>query len=226
MSWAQQQPLQPQYTSYNVSPATTKIPADKRPFHAQMLAQQQQEEYMRQQMLQQQQQEWLAQQAALQQQQYLQQQHTSLMPQQTGYGSNNPFAPAGPQRSLLGDLAEEPSSSYTNGSSSFLPVPQVSQAPSTPPPPQPQLPPQQSNSPFRPAVKKDDGQHSQLANLIGRGREDGLDTFGNAGNLRESLSLLRLRRLNRRYPCRIRLSLHEHRSFQRKQPLQQTTAAK
>ncbi|TXT13099.1 hypothetical protein VHUM_01500 [Vanrija humicola] len=169
-----QQPLQPQYTSYN-------------PFHAQMLAQQQQqqEELLRQQQMlqqQQQQQEYLRQQQLLQQQQ----QQASLLPQQTGYGSNNPFAPKPPQSSLLDP---QPGSSFSNNS--FLPVPQsttpqlsspsfTSQQPLTPSSP--------AKAPAKPAwqapVKADDGNHSDLANLIGRGREDGLDTFGNVGNLR------------------------------------------
>ncbi|KAL1407361.1 hypothetical protein Q8F55_006783 [Vanrija albida] len=174
--WGQQQ-LQPQYTSYN-------------PFHAQMLAQQQQqqqEELLRQQQLLQQQQ----QQEYLRQQQLLQQQQTSLLPQPTGYGSNNPFAPKPPQRSLLDP---QPGSSFNN---SFLPVPQAT-TPQTPSPGLTQDRPFTSQQPLAPSspaqtnvkpawqapVKTDDGKNSDLANLIGRGREDGLDTFGNVGNLR------------------------------------------
>ncbi|WWD19095.1 hypothetical protein CI109_103553 [Kwoniella shandongensis] len=164
VGWGQQQ-MQPQYTSYN-------------PFHAQMLQQQQQqqqqEEYMRQQMAlqeqQRQQQEWMQQQA------FLQQQNTSLLAQPTGYGSNNPFAPGGGQHQPQQQAASP------QPSSSFLPVPVVTQQ-QQPTSPQP-LEPQQTAKPAWTAPKKDDGQHSQLANLLARGREDGMDTFGNTGVLR------------------------------------------
>ncbi|WVQ82303.1 hypothetical protein IAT38_004431 [Cryptococcus sp. DSM 104549] len=167
VGWGQnQQQLQPQYTSYN-------------PFHAQMMQQQQQqqqqEEYMRQQMAlqeqQRQQQEWL------QQQQYLQQQNTSLLAQPTGYGSNNPFAPGGASHQ------QAPSPQPQQQQSVFLPTPQVSLQPQQQEPQK--LEPQQTAKPaWTPQPPKDDGQHSQLANLLARGREDGLDTFGNQGNLR------------------------------------------
>ncbi|KAK8854761.1 hypothetical protein IAR55_003500 [Kwoniella newhampshirensis] len=161
VGWGEQQ-MQPQYTSYN-------------PFHAQMMQQQQQEEYMRQQMAlqeqQRQQQEWMQQQA------FLQQQNTSLLAQPTGYGSNNPFAPGGGQQQQQQPVSPQPSSS-------FLPVPVVTQQqPQQPVSPKP-LEPQQTARPAWTAPKKDDGQHSQLANLLARGREDGMDTFGNTGVLR------------------------------------------
>lgn len=147
----------------------------------------QQEEYMRQQMLlqqqqqQQQQEEYMRQQMLLQQQQ---QQQAALMAQPTGYRSNNPFAPS---TSFLG--SNNPGTSFgqqpQQASSSFIPVPTVQpqqqqqmQQPS-PPKPQPQ---QQQARPVR-----DDGQHAGLANLLARGREDGMDTFGNTGNLRKFL---------------------------------------
>lgn len=144
--------------------------------------QQQQEELLRQQQLlqQQQQQEYLRQQQLLQQQQ-----QASLLPQPTGYGSNNPFAPKQPQSSLLDP---QPGSSFNN---SFLPVPQTTTS-QTPSPSftqqQPLTPSSPPKSTIKPAwqapVRADDGNHADLANLIGRGREDGLDTFGNVGNLR------------------------------------------
>lgn len=174
VGWGQQQQqLQPQYTSYN-------------PFYAQMqeqqMQQQQQEEYMRQQMAlqeqQRQQQEWI------QQQQYLQQQHTSLLAQPTGYGSNNPFAPS------LGSQQTGQISSPQPQQPSFLPVPNVT-AQSQSPAPQAQMPEQQPLEPqatarpaWTPQTKTNDVEHGQLASLLARGREDGLDTFGNMGNLR------------------------------------------
>jgi epsin len=123
----------------------------------------QQEEYMRQQML-------------LQQQQ----QQQAMMAQPTGYRSNNPFAPS---TSFLG--GNNPGSTFGNSpqqaSSSFLPVPAMPQAPPQQASPQKaEQPPQQQARPAR-----DDGQHAGLANLLARGREDGMDTFGNTGNLRK-----------------------------------------
>jgi epsin len=147
----------------------------------------QQEEYMRQQMLmeqQRQQEEFMRQQYLLQQQQQ-QQQQQALMAQPTGYRSNNPFAPS---TSFLG--ANNPGSSFTpqpqQASSSFLPVPSMPT-----PQPEPQQPQQQQQQTAKPAfqapARKDDGQHAGLANLLARGREDGMDTFGNTGNLRMSM---------------------------------------
>lgn len=110
-------------------------------------------------------------------QQYLQQQQQQqqMMAQPTGYGSNNPFAPGGSQY-------QPPQQQQSpQPTSSFLPVPQVS----SPQPPQQQIEPQQTARPFQPAVQKDDGQHSHLAGLLAKGREDGMDTFGNTGNLRK-----------------------------------------
>ncbi|ORY35534.1 hypothetical protein BCR39DRAFT_510486 [Naematelia encephala] len=155
--------MQPQYTSYN-------------PFQAQMLQQQQQEEYMRQQMMlqeqQRQQEEYQRQQEEYMRQQFLQQQ--SLLSQPTGYGSNNPFAPAGQTQHSQQQIQPQ--------QTSFLPVPVISSP--QPPPQQPKpVDPQPTARPaFQPP--KDDGQHSQLASLLARGREDGMDTFGNVGNLR------------------------------------------
>ncbi|WVR00026.1 hypothetical protein IAU59_007168 [Kwoniella sp. CBS 9459] len=168
VGYGQQQQLQPQYTSYN-------------PFHAQMMQQQQQqEEYMRQQMAmqeqQRQQEEWMR------QQQFLQQQNTSLLAQPTGYASNNPFAPGGGQQ----QQSQQSYSPAPQQQSSFLPVPVVSQQQPQSPQQQPQaLEPQKTAQPFKPAQPpRDDGEHSGLAALLARGREDGLDTFGNVGNLR------------------------------------------
>jgi hypothetical protein len=139
--------------------------------------QQQQEEFMRQQMAmqeqQRQQEEWAR-------QQFLAQQQQSLLAQPTGYGSNNPFAPGGGMSAPQQNPSPQPSS--------FLPVPVVSQQIASPQPQQQNpLEPQQTAKPFQPPPPKDDGQHAGLAALLARGREDGLDTFGNVGNLREFL---------------------------------------
>jgi epsin len=55
-------------------------------------------------------------------------------------------------------------------------MPQLQEAP-------PQQQQQQAPKTFG-VAKKDDGQHAGLAALMAKGREDGLDTFGNIGNLR------------------------------------------
>lgn len=190
----QQQPLQPQFTSYNVSRVSDV--ADRQPFYAQMLAQQQQQQHQQhqqQQMMQQQQMqmEQQRQQEEYMRQQMMLQQQQSLMPQHTSVGSNNPFAPRPQQQSLLDSgFGNEQQNNNNNNSmlnNSFLQTNNLGQnqqqsSPSqlTPTPASPAKPAWQT-----PAPKKDDGAHSDLANLIGRGREDGIDTFGNMGNLRE-----------------------------------------
>lgn len=147
---------------------------------------QQQQEYMRQQQLQQmmqQQQQQQQQEEFMRQQMFLQQQQQqSLQPQHTSVGSNNPFAPRQP-----GSLLDQPTGMQNNGfqQSSFLPVPQTQTQQSSPSPnitPTPSSPAKPVWTP--PAPKKDDGAHAGLAGLLARGREDGLDTFGNQGNLR------------------------------------------
>lgn len=123
-------------------------------------------------------------------QQFLAQQQQSLLAQPTGYGSNNPFAPGG------GGLSAQQTSTPQPATSSFLPVPVVSQQAPSPQPQQQQqqrpIEPQQTAKPaFQAPPPKDDGEHSGLAALLARGREDGLDTFGNVGALRECLAYLR-----------------------------------
>lgn len=105
----------------------------------------------------------LAQQAYLQQQQQQQQllmqqqQPQPLVPQHTSIGSNNPFA--------------------------------AFSKPASPPPPMPvQAPSSGTATPpalaTRPQAKpKDDGKYAHLAGLLGN-RDDGIDTFGNYGQLR------------------------------------------
>ena len=133
-----------------------------------------------------QQEEWMRQQQYMQQQQQ-QQQQQSLFAQPTGYGSNNPFA-LQTQQQQPQQPAYEP-----QPSSSFLPVPTVTPQQPAAPPPQP-VQPQPTAKPFQ-APKKDDGQHAQLAGFLSRGREDGLDTFGNSGNLRKCAVSSNVRRL-------------------------------
>ncbi|THH32679.1 hypothetical protein EUX98_g1504 [Antrodiella citrinella] len=138
---------------------------------AQLQAQQQQEEWMRQQQLQQQ---------MLQ----FQQQQQPLVGQPTGFGSNNPFAlSASPQpmpsySSSPGPQASAPVSfnlqgTYSNGN---LPTQSFS------PPPAPKSAPPGSGSQRQPT--RADQSHAQLADLFANRDEDGIDSFGNFGQLR------------------------------------------
>lgn len=159
---------------------------------AQLLAQQQQaqqEEWNRQQ-------QQLLYQQQLAQAQQQQQQFAPLQPiapQATGFGSNNPFAPS---PSTFGQspppVPSLPSTSGSSGLDSFslpstfasspalrptsTPASSVSPAPSAP---SPAAVPQRS-----------DGEHAHLANLLAN-REDGLDTFGNIGQLRYGFRVTR-----------------------------------
>ncbi|ETW76487.1 equilibrative nucleoside transporter protein [Heterobasidion irregulare TC 32-1] len=192
---AQYTSLQPQFTSFN----PYQQQAQQEAMQAEYLRQQQ--EWMRQQqelqaaqaqaqMQQAQQEEWMRQQQLLQMQQQQQQQQQylaaqqQLIPQQTSFGSNNPFAsfsnapplpsqpsPAPPASSLSNfslPSTYETHSPHTNLSSSLSPAP-ISSASSSP-------------GPSRPT--RADQEHAHLANLFAAPRDDGLDTFGNIGQLR------------------------------------------
>ena len=129
------------------------------------------------------QQQLLQMQQQQQQQQYLAAQQ-QLVPQQTSFGSNNPFAsfsnapplpsqpsPVPPASSLSTfslPSTYETHSPHTNLSSSLSPAP-ISSASSSP-------------GPSRPT--RADQEHAHLANLFAAPRDDGLDTFGNIGQLR------------------------------------------
>jgi len=165
----------PQFNSYN-------------PYAAQQQAQQ--EEYMRMQqqlemqrqmeeqaqmqaMMQQQaylqQQQQLQAQQQMQQMQFMQQQQQPLVAQPTAFGSNNPFA------------------SFSSPSPAPQPVQQPVQSQVTGFAPQRTSPPPPSSSfaPSSPAPKRQnqaDSQHANLAAALATG--GGIDTFGNAGDLR------------------------------------------
>ncbi|EKC99607.1 hypothetical protein A1Q2_06143 [Trichosporon asahii var. asahii CBS 8904] len=189
--WNQQQ-LQPQYTSFNVSLSFLYLETNVQPFAAQMQQQQQQQQMYQQQLLQQQQQEeYMRQQQEAQARAQMQ---SSLLPQHTAYGSNNPFAPKPTMPQQTGSLfdsnpqpqiQQQPTGMFGN---SFNPQDNNNNA-FTPQSNQTLTPTPAAPKPFA-APKKDDGEHAGLANLIGRGREDGLDTFGNVGNLREYCTAL------------------------------------
>ncbi|CAE6477805.1 unnamed protein product [Rhizoctonia solani] len=203
-----QQPLQPQFTSFNpysqlaqqqamqdqylrqqaeweaMQQAQAQAQAQAQQeawqqqqlFQAQAQAQAQQDEWNRQQlMLQQQAQQQQQQQFMMQQQQQMQMQ-SPLMAQPTGYGSNNPFA-------MMGGGAPQ-SPPVQTPAPSMSPFPSIS-SPSIAqhsPSPQPSLTPSNSMANAR-RTPANDGANSHLANLLAN-REDGMDTFGNMGQLR------------------------------------------
>ncbi|EPQ53119.1 ENTH-domain-containing protein [Gloeophyllum trabeum ATCC 11539] len=192
--------LQPQFTSFN----PWQQQAQQEAMQAEYMRQQ--AEWMRQQQeaaqLQAQQEEWMRQQQLLQmqqqQQQQLQAQQTSmLMAQPTGFGSNNPFAPAQPA---------QPQPSFLNTSQISSPGPQANtQSPvsfnlggtyegrqgatSAPPGPSQSAPPSsfQQQSPQRSQTRADQ-EHAHLAGLFANRTDDGIDTFGNTGLLRYAFS--------------------------------------
>ncbi|KAG7087522.1 hypothetical protein E1B28_013481 [Marasmius oreades] len=177
--------LQPQFTSFN-------------PYQQQMQQEAAQAEFLRQQeafqqqqvtaQVQQQQEEWMRQQHLLKQQQ-LQQQHTfyptqSLVPQPTGFGSNNPFAPRAISSPISPTNNSKPSfdirGTYDQHSQlNNLSSPSSFKSPS--PAPSSSLPPSPGNLPV--AVKTNPNENKELANLFAD-REGGQDTFGNLGLLR------------------------------------------
>lgn len=197
-----QQQLQPQFTSFNPYLQQAQQQAMQEQYlrqqaeweamqqaQAQAQAQAQQDAWMQQQQQQQQQQllqaqqeEWNRQQLMLQQQQQAQQQQflmqqqmqSPIMAQPTGYGSNNPFA-------MMGGAPQSPPVQAPAASMSPFPStssPSIAQQPS----PSPSLT-QSSMLANARRTPADDGANSHLANLIAN-REDGMDTFGNVGQLR------------------------------------------
>ncbi|KAM0793155.1 hypothetical protein ACM66B_000630 [Microbotryomycetes sp. NB124-2] len=175
-----QQPMQTGYASFNPYAAQQQAMYEEQMRQAQLMElqrQQQEQMYMQQQMAQQQMQE---QYMRLQQQQYeaqmayqaqlAQQQQQPILPQPTAFGTNNPFAAFAPTPS--------PAPPQQTGAPARVPSPSQ----------QPQQAPAPSQSPFRasPAARppKDDGKHADLARMLAAGREDGIDSFGNVGNLR------------------------------------------
>ncbi|KAI0357133.1 ENTH-domain-containing protein [Trametes cingulata] len=181
--------IQPQFTSFN----PYQQQAQQEAMQAEYMRQQQEWQMQQQQLqLQQQQQaqqeEWMRQQQLLQLQQQQQQQQQFLMPQQplmpqaTGFGSNNPFAPTmslstSSLPSSTGPQTASPVSFNLQGT--YGQQPQTSQSP---PPPSQSAPPGRQGS--MPAVKtRADEEHAKLASLFAN-REDGIDTFGNFGALR------------------------------------------
>jgi epsin len=200
--------LQPQQTSAFLQPQFTAVPTQYTSFNpyqqqAQQEAlqaeyqrqqnewllqqqQQQQQQLLAQQQQQQQQEEWFRQQQLLQFQQQ-QQQQQPLVPAVTGFGSNNPFAPAptpispvsspqlnAPQPSVQFNLG----GTYSNGT-----TPSFSSA--SPQPPQQSLSaPASAPSSSSRGPSRADQDHANLASLFAARTDDGVDSFGNVGALR------------------------------------------
>jgi epsin len=187
--------LQPQFTAFNPYQQQAQQEAMQAEYARQQqewLQQQEIQAAQAQAQLQAQQEEWLRQQQMLQFQQQQQPQQQPLMSQPTGFGSNNPFAPASsvppmpsfsPQPSNL-SLAPRSSSPSFNlqGTYANSSTPSFSTSPSnSSPAPQP---PHSSTTPnLGRTSTRADQEHSQLANLF-ENREGGQDTFGNIGQLR------------------------------------------
>lgn len=158
--------IQPQYTSFN--PYMQYQPTGFNPFFQ---AQMQQQELLQQQYMQQEYQRQMALQSAAAQYQYLmtQQQQQQLAPQPTSFGSNNPW--------LAADSAPEPEPPRA-------PQPEPEPATDTlisldgPAEPAPTQAPQHKGPP---RVKVSNA-HPELDRLLASG--DGIDTFGNQGDLR------------------------------------------
>ena len=146
---------------------------------AQLQLAQQQEEWARQQ----QQQQFLLQQQQ-QQQAFLQPQANPLTTQPTGFGSNNPFAPSQPTSSP--SPTSFPPTQQSPIPNFNLPGTFENRTNGISPSPRPSPATQATNLPGVNQQKgptRADKQHAHLANLISN-PEDGVDTFGNFGQLR------------------------------------------
>ena len=106
----------------------------------------------------------------------------------SGIRSNNPFAPALSMSTSVPNFSQSPSpgpqqsapvfnlqGTYSNGNGPSL---------SVSPPPAPQSAPPSSMGNVNRGPSRADQEHSHLANLFANRTDDGIDTFGNVGNLR------------------------------------------
>ncbi|KAH9926442.1 uncharacterized protein B0H18DRAFT_1118940 [Fomitopsis serialis] len=190
-------PMQPQFTSFNPFQQQAQqemLAAQYAQQQAEWLAMQQAQEMqvMQQAQLQAQQEEWMRQQAALQAQAQAQQ---LIMPQPTStrIGSNNPFAAPQSAPPLQQTFSSSPSptgpasfnltGTYANRDSLFHRDPARS-----PPTHERRAASEAGTSAAgpgrRPVRTGVDEQHARLASLFATREEDGVDTFGNVGNLR------------------------------------------
>ncbi|KAJ3560303.1 hypothetical protein NP233_g10926 [Leucocoprinus birnbaumii] len=205
--------VQPQFTSFNPYQQQMEQEAAQAEYLRQQQAFQQQQQLAQQQQLQQQQQEeWMRQQQLLQMQQqqqlHAQQQQQNnlfaqaqLVPQPTGYGSNNPFAPVSTSPQPSTNSLNKPPPSFNLGGTYETHSPSnLSSLTSNPSPSLSPQPPggfglNNNNNAFG-GGGGDGGQRlnvktrqelsaneAHLASLFAN-RDDGQDTFGNIGALR------------------------------------------
>lgn len=183
--------VQPQFTSFNPYQQQAQQEAMQQEYLRQQqewMRQQQEQQALQalQQQQQQQQEEWMRQQQMMQ---MMQQQQQPIMAQPTGFGSNNPFAPAssppppmpsfnsspstssGPSFNLQGTYESSPAPPSFSTSSTSSPAPSSNQG--------------SLNGP--PRKTRADEEHAHLANLFAN-RDDGQDTFGNIGQMRYVLA--------------------------------------
>lgn len=184
---AQQEALQAEYLRQQAEWASQQQQAQAQA-QAQAQQAQLQQALAQQQAQAQQQEEWARQQQLfqLQQQQQLQISQQPLAPQPTGFGSNNPFAPAVSTPNLSA-FSQSPSpgsapvsfnlpGTFANGTAPSLSI--------SPPPSTQSAPPSAGpGGPKRTATRADQD-HAHLANLFANREDDGIDTFGNFGQLR------------------------------------------
>lgn len=157
--------MQQQYTSYN--PYF---------FQQQQMQAQQEAEYQRQ----------LEMQAAAQQYQHMMnqqqmQQQMPIQPQPTAFGSNNPFAFGQPPQQQT-PQPQQQQQQYQPAPSSIPTADLLGDDGPPTPQPQPQQQPQQQQSQPPRAKVSNDPRHAELNRLLAMG--DGIDTFGNTGDLR------------------------------------------
>jgi epsin len=186
--------MQPQFTSFNPYQQQAQQEAMQQQWMQQqadwMRQQQELQQQQQAQLQQQQQEEWLRQQ---QQQQFLMQQPLQVQP--TGFASNNPFAPSTTPSAFSqnGHLSPSPSAFSPPSGSPFpnfnLPGTFENRASTASParasPTVPGASPVGGGRGATPVKgpTRADQEHSHLASLIGNA-EDGVDTFGNVGQLR------------------------------------------
>ncbi|EIW77759.1 ENTH-domain-containing protein [Coniophora puteana RWD-64-598 SS2] len=199
--------LQPQFTSFN----PWQQQAQQEAVQADYLRQQQEWQMMQQHQMQAQAtgNPWFQQQQQPQTAPYGQQPQMSLAPQPTGFGSNNPFAPAQqssppiPAFPTFSTGSTGPPNGYSQspqgpfgafGNNIASPTPNFGASSGSPPPPT-------NGSGWNPnanaspgpgsrmgattprAAVRSDSEHAHLANIFAN-RDDGQDTFGNVGALR------------------------------------------
>ncbi|CAO1621391.1 unnamed protein product [Parajaminaea phylloscopi] len=163
--------MQQQYTSYN--PYF---------FQQQQMQAEQEAEYQRQMQMQaaaQQYQQMMAQQ---------QQQQQPLQPQPTAFGSNNPFAFSQPQQQQQPQMPQQQQYQAPQQPQTAVPIADLLGGQDSEPTPKAEQPPPPKQQPPKSKVM-DDPRYAELNRLLASG--DGIDTFGNVGDMRMGHSATR-----------------------------------